>query len=71
MKHTLLLLTLLILFSCKTKTEITESRIYFDKEIANRMEVLQSVVISGDSLRSKVGLIDKEVDNLILISKDI
>jgi len=71
MKHTLLLLTLLILFSCQTKTEKTESRIYFDKEIANRMEVLQSVVISGDSMRSKIGLIDQEVDNLILISKDI
>jgi hypothetical protein len=35
------------------------------------MEVLQSVVISGDSLPLKVLLIDKEVDNLILISKDI
>jgi hypothetical protein len=70
MKFIFTLFVLFILFSCENKYDKKATLAYFDKEIAHRMEVLTPLVISGDTLRSKISLIDNEVANLILLSKD-
>lgn len=71
MKLIFSLALLLTLISCGNKIEKKEALVYFDTEIAKRMEVLQSIVIAGDSMSLKAHLIDEEINNLILLSKDI
>lgn len=65
------LVILLILGACQNTKDTNEALTHFDKEIANRMETLNSQVISGDSLKPKINLIHEEVTHLILLSKDI
>ena len=71
MKISSVFFLLLINFSCQTHSEKKESLNHFNNEIKARMEVLQTLVIAGDSMKIKSKLIDEEVSNLILISKDI
>jgi hypothetical protein len=44
---------------------------YFNVEIKNRMETIKKLKPAGDSTMINIAGIDKEINNIILLSKDI
>lgn len=65
------LFCLVIVSSCRNSNPNEEMDACFDADIKNRMDVLNRFNTVQDSLHINVSHIQKEVDNLLLLSKDI
>lgn len=61
----------LVIISCRDTTQEKEMHAYFNKEIRNRREVLDKLSLQNDSLKINTAAIDEEINNYILLSKDI
>ena len=60
-----------IFFSCGSADENALIKESFDKEIQNRVAILNSLTLNDDSLGIEVGNVRMELDKLLLLSKDI
>ncbi len=69
MRYVFIIVTCL-LFSCSERERKEEAQSYFKKEIDSRMSTIKTLKVA-DSLHLDVTEIDKEVDRLLLMSKDI
>lgn len=58
------------MFSCSERDRKEEAQSYFKKEIESRMSTIKTLKVA-DSLHLDVTEINKEVDRLLLMSKDI
>jgi len=45
--------------------------VYFEKEIINRKQLLETLEVKNDSLKVNTAAVDEEINNFILLSKDI
>lgn len=66
---------ILVLFflnvACRNSNQNKEMDLYFEREIKGRMKILNAYLKSNDSGKINVSEIDKEVNNIILLSKDV
>jgi hypothetical protein len=69
MKFSPLILVFLLL-ACSDRDRKEEAQNFFKKEIDNRMASIKNLEVA-DSLQLGVAEVDKEVDRLLLMSKDI
>lgn len=58
------------MFACSERERKEEAQSYFKKEIDSRMSRIKTMKVA-DSLQLDVSKIDKEVDRLLLMSKDV
>ncbi len=69
----IILLNLLLLFasSCRNNGNQNETDVWLNKEIKNRIEVLKQIPQTKDSFFINPDGIDQEINNILLLSKDI
>lgn len=61
----------LLLLSCRNSNQNKDMDLYFNKEIKNRMQIIAGLSGQADTLKTIVAALDKEVNNIILLSKDV
>lgn len=71
MKIVLLSLILLFANSCRNTVNQDETNAWLDREIKNRLAVLQELPGTEDLSAIKSDEIDREINNILLLSKDI
>lgn len=71
MRITLLLSLSLFLTCCRDTNPAKGMNAYFDSEIKNRRQLLDSLSAKSDSLKVNTAAIEEEISNYILLSKDI
>ncbi|WP_317897391.1 hypothetical protein [Aurantibacillus circumpalustris] len=65
-------LFLVLIFSfCRNEDLTRDMNAYFEKEISKRREILDTLKVNNDSLRVNTKTVHEEVNNFILMSKDI
>lgn len=65
-------LLIVVTFSfCKNEDPGKEMNAWFEKEISNRREILDTLKVSNDSLKINTAAVHQEVNDLILLSKDV
>ncbi len=65
------ILWILLFTSCSHQNTYKETETYLQEEIKNRMLVLENDTAIGVSVREEAISLDKEVGNILLLSKDI
>jgi hypothetical protein len=70
MRSTVMVICLFFL-SCRTPNKNKEVDVYLETEIKSRMAAIEGLPVLCDSLAIDPAVIDKQVYNLILLSKDI
>lgn len=69
----IILLSLILLFanSCRNAVKKTEADVWLNKEIKNRIEVLNGIPQTKNMIFINPNEIDQEINNILLMSKDI
>lgn len=62
---------LLLLVACRGEKPDKNINQYFEKEIKNRCELIATLEIKNDSLKVNCEALDEEINQFILLSKDI
>ncbi|PBQ34397.1 hypothetical protein CNR22_22335 [Sphingobacteriaceae bacterium] len=72
MRNSIICVLISLIFSfCRNEDPGKEMNAWFEKEIANRRQILDTLKVSNDSLKINTAAVHEEVADLILLSKDV